>query len=227
MALVLRARILVGFGIALLLLGVVSWFSYQNAVNTVASARWVAHTREVLETLDALVGQVASSEAAYRDFLIWGQETSLWPLNAAFREAPRSIGRLRVLTADDPGQQQALGELAELVAQRVAWGQQVVDTRRVRGAAAAGRFVSEKRNVAFTTAFHDVVGRMRTTEERLLEERTAGLNAVGRRTQLLIVAGTALGLLVAVLCGTPRPGSTRWSRAYRTTPSSGSTPTAG
>src|SRR6266853_1751614 len=54
MALALRARIFVGFGIALLLLGVVSWFSYQNAANTVASARWVAHTREVLETLDAL-----------------------------------------------------------------------------------------------------------------------------------------------------------------------------
>src|SRR6266550_391704 len=199
MALALRARIFVGFGIALLLLGVVSWFSYQNAADTVASARWVAHTREALETLDALVGQVASSEAAYRDFLIWGQESSLRPLDSAFREAPRSIARLRALTADNPAQQQSLGELGRLVAQRIAWGQQVVDTRRARGAAAAQRFVSERRNVAFTAAFHDVVTRMKATEERLLEERTAALNAVGRRTQLLIVAGTALALLVGAL----------------------------
>ncbi len=199
MALALRARIFVGFGIALLLLGVVSWFSYQNAADTVASARWVAHTREALETLDALVGQVASSEAAYRDFLIWGQESSLEPLDSAFREAPRSIARLRALTADNPAQQQSLGEVGHLVAQRIAWGQQVVDTRRARGAAAAQRFVSERRNVAFTAVFHDVITRMKTTEERLLEERTAALNAAGRRTQLLIVAGTALALLVAVL----------------------------
>src|SRR6266576_2243767 len=199
MALALRARIFVGFGIALLLLGVVSWFSYRNDADTVASARWVAHTREALETLDALVGQVASSEAAYRDFLIWGQESSLQPLDSAFREAPRSIARLRALTADNPAQQQSLGELGHLVAQRIAWGQQVVDTRRARGAAAAQRFVSERRNVAFTAVFHDLVTRMKATEERLLEERTAALNAVGRRTQLLIVAGTALALLVAVL----------------------------
>ncbi len=199
MAVTLRQRIFVGFGVALLLLGVVAWFSYQNAGGTVESARWVARTREVLETLDGLVAEVATAEAAYRDFLVWGQDASLKPLQSAFREAPAALARLRSMTSDNAAQQERLDTLTKLVAGRLIWSQKVVDTRRARGAIAAQNILGEARDPGFTTAFHGVVQDIRNAEELLLQQRTVALNRAARRTKLLILAGTLLAGLLAAL----------------------------
>ena len=199
MAVTLRQRIFVGFGVALLLLGVVAWFSYQNAGGTVESARWVARTREVLETLDGLVAEVATAEAAYRDFLVWGQDASLKPLQSAFREAPAALARLRSMTSDNAAQQERLDTLTKLVAGRLIWSQKVVDTRRARGAIAAQNILGEARDPGFTTAFHGVVQDIRNAEELLLQQRTVALNRAARRTKLLILTGTLLAGLLAAL----------------------------
>src|SRR5256712_3534613 len=199
MAVALRERILFGFGFALVVLGVVSWFSSQNAAVTLDSARWVAHTREVLETLDGVLAEVATADAAYRDFLASGRDSSLVSLDAALDAAPVSLARLGTLTADNPAQQQRLDSLKPLVAERLMWSQRLVDIRRVRGAALAQRALAAAPARILSGEVQRVADEMKAAEQVLLEERTATLNATARRTKVMILAGTALALLLAVL----------------------------
>jgi PAS domain S-box-containing protein len=182
----------------LLVLGVVAWASYRSVTATLDSTRWVAHTREVLETLDGLVAQVARAEAAYRDFLASGDDRSLQSLDSAFQAVPSSLERLRALTADNPSQAQLADALVPLLARRLVWSQQVVDTRRARGPEAAQRALRAVPQQALTVEIQRVVDAMKGAEEVLLEQRTAALNDLARRTKLMILVGGVLAVVVAV-----------------------------
>jgi hypothetical protein len=193
----LRRTIFVGFGLAIVVLGLLSIISYQSSADTIASARWVTHTREVLDRLDALVQHVAETEAAYQEFIVTGDSRSLTALDSAFRDTPPLLAELRQLTYDNPSQQQRLAQVASLVTERLLWSQQLIDTRRSQGLAAARRLGGSRRGNPL--ALERAVNEMKAAEQLLLEQRTGTLERVAQRTQLLILAGTLFAFFVAVL----------------------------
>jgi len=193
----LRRTIFVGFGLAVVVLGLLSIISYQSSADTIASARWVAHTREVLDRLDALVQHVAETEAAYQEFIVTGDSRSLAAPDSAFRDTPPLLAELRQLTDDNPSQQQRLAQVASLVTERLLWSQQLIDTRRSQGLAAARHLGGSRRGNP--PALERAVNEMKAAEQLLLEQRTGTLERVTRRTRRFILAGTMFALFVAVL----------------------------
>src|SRR5579872_2794656 len=89
----LQSKIFVGFGLALLLLGAVSWASYRNVALTQQSAQWVSHTQAVLTTLNDINSELAGAESAHRAFLVSGDESHLAELTAAFEKAPALLSQ--------------------------------------------------------------------------------------------------------------------------------------
>ena len=137
MPLSLKHTIFAGFGLAIVVLAALSLISYQSSSDTLESARWVAHTRQVLERLDALVADVGNAEAAYEEFVVSGNSRSLSALDSAFQQTPVLIREIRDLTGDNPEQQRRLQDLALLSGERLVWTQRLLDARRA--GAAIGR----------------------------------------------------------------------------------------
>src|SRR5262249_19685985 len=123
----------VGFGLALLIMGVVGSVSYFSTRQQAESAAWVSHTHEILEDLEALVSSTKDIEIWSREFVIGGQEQSLKPYAAAVAAINRQIANLQALTADNPTQHQRLDVLRPLVVHLISEVNDVIDVRRRQG----------------------------------------------------------------------------------------------
>jgi PAS domain S-box-containing protein len=197
----LPLKIFAGFGLALLLLGAVSWASYRNAGQTVLSAAWVSHTHDVLESVNELNAQLAGAESAHRAFLTSGDESHMRALTGAFEEAPALVAHLRELTVDNADQQHSLDSLSALVGRRLVWSQRIVDIARTAGLAPARQLAASPDAADDAVALDGTLRAVRGRELGLLDQRTQALDFAARRTKVAILVGSAVALLLAVLAG--------------------------
>jgi CHASE3 domain sensor protein len=109
-----------GLWLALGIFGVVVALGIASTLALVNSARWVAHTHQVIESLDALTLGIAEATGARRAFSLTGDRELL----ARYAEATRAFrdaeSRVRVLTADNLSQQHRLDRLEPLLAEHEA-----------------------------------------------------------------------------------------------------------
>jgi CHASE3 domain sensor protein len=76
--------------------------AYRGVQNTFDAERLVAHTRQVIETNDAVLDRVVDAETGERGYIITGDSPFLEPYRGAEQDAIAHIGDLRRLTADNP-----------------------------------------------------------------------------------------------------------------------------
>ncbi len=195
----LQAKIFVGFGLAFLLLGAVSWASYRNVGLTLDSAASVTHTHDVLASVNDLNAQLAGAESAHRAFLASGDESRLRELTGAFEEAPALLGHLRAISADNPDQQRSLDTLTALVGRRLIWGQRIVDVALTGGVASSQRLAEIPEEEGDAVAIENTLRNVRGRELHLLDVRTQALEVAARRTRVAILVGSAVALLLALL----------------------------
>ncbi|HJT78257.1 MAG TPA: CHASE3 domain-containing protein, partial [Gemmataceae bacterium] len=67
----------IGLGLVLLLLGAVGGFSYWDTEQLQETARWVAHTHEVLGQIEGLRSALLDAEAGVRGYVLTGEESYL------------------------------------------------------------------------------------------------------------------------------------------------------
>src|SRR5262245_56584763 len=72
-------KIAAGFGVALILLLFIGVISFWNTANSLADARWVSHTHEVLENLEKLLSLMKDTQLGLRGYLLTGKEEFLAP----------------------------------------------------------------------------------------------------------------------------------------------------
>src|SRR5882724_3448936 len=80
------------------LISVRDWREFQRL------DREAAHTRQVLETADALLDALKDAESGQRGFIITGDAKYLDPYNAALAVIPDQLRTLVALSADEPAQ---------------------------------------------------------------------------------------------------------------------------
>src|SRR5713101_4576206 len=104
-------KIAASFGVALTVLIVVGSVSYDSTSRLIDSAGWVAHTHQVLNGFDQVLGLLKDAETGQRGFIVTGEERYLEPYNSAREALNRKLTEVRTLTADNPAQQQRLSAL--------------------------------------------------------------------------------------------------------------------
>jgi PAS domain S-box-containing protein len=197
----LQAKIFVGFGLALLLLGGVSWASYRNVALTLQNAAWVSHTQAVLAAVNDLNSQLAGAESAHRAFLASGDQSHLNKLSAAFQKAPALLSQLRALTVDNDAQGRSIDTLFALVGRRLVWSQRIVDIARTAGFVPARALAASSEAEGDAIAIENTLENVRGRELALLRVRTEALELAARETKVAILAGSGVALLLAVLAG--------------------------
>jgi PAS domain S-box-containing protein len=201
MALSLERRIQIGFAIGVAIIVTVGAVALRSSSATLESAAWVTHTLDVRSALAQALASLVRAESGVRGFEISGDTALLREYDTARRNVTDIMGRLRILTADNPLQQRRLDSLDVLIPQRIDLLRQVLEARRVHGLAAAAEVMRTGRVAERMGQIRALVVRMEDAETQLLAARSANLRAWANETRVAVLGGTALALALALIAG--------------------------
>jgi len=199
--LTLKRKMQLTFGAAIVMLLAVGTISYRGMAVSAASDRWVRHSHEVIENLQALDGAMETVESTYRGFVITGDENSLQAYRAAVARSEQAETNIRNLTVDNLVQQRRIPSLLNVADRKVQFAESVISLRRTKGMNAAADFVSKGGGRQIMDQFQEIVRNMQDEELRLLVIRNADASRRSRQFKTALILGTVLGLLLATAAG--------------------------
>ncbi|KAF1041865.1 MAG: Autoinducer 2 sensor kinase/phosphatase LuxQ [Herbaspirillum frisingense] len=192
---------LIGFGIAILAVILISLFTYQAAATRADAARAVSHTIEVREQLQVLVSTLKDAETSQRGFLLTGVESYLAPYNQAKAALPGEIAKLRGLVSDSPDQLLRLSQVEGISKEKMDELAQTIALRRSGDAAAALAVVQSDRGKMAMDRVRVVVRDMENQERDLLATRQADWQDAVAFSTAVTWGGSALLLVLIVAAG--------------------------
>jgi len=194
-----KRTILAGSVAAALLLMFVGWETYQQTirVNEAADARQQSY--QVQLTLDQVAVRLVDAETGQRGYLLTGDEAYLEPYRVAIKNLDEVMGRLKVLTTDNPNQQRHLQALEPLIEKKLAELQMSIDLRRTEGFAAANQVVIAGHGKEWMDQIRVVLGEMRDEGNDLRTVRTQEMKKVLTSTTRLVVAGNLFSILLLTM----------------------------
>ncbi len=191
----LKSAVVGGIVLILGLLLANAGVSYWTTIRLVEDDRLVAHTRQVLETLDAVRAAITEAETGQRGYLITDQSNYLRTYETARADVRLQLAKVRDLTADNPEEQARVARLGSLIADRLERLQRNVTLRREKGFEAVQPIVGTDQGQQLMDQIRQSIDEMHEAEDQLLGRRTSQ----STRTQYLKIAtnvvGTSLGIV--------------------------------
>jgi PAS domain S-box-containing protein len=184
------------FGSAIIILLVTGTLSYRSTLASDNSDRRVENTQKVLSDLQNLTAGIAEISSSVRLFVITGEDLDLWPYQTARSEVERLDPVLRNATLDNPEQQRRLSILEKLAAEIMQRAELIIVLRRNQGIEAAMQSAREATTVRVTAEYKAVLLQLQGDGERLLTLRNAEAAASRRHSEIILLAGTFLCLLI-------------------------------
>ena len=197
----LKRRVQLAFGSAIVILLVVGAVSYRGLFLSSESDRWVRHSHEVLENLDHLVADMERIESSDRGFALTGEVVYLESYRASAVSAGQDAAAVRDLTKDNPEQQLQLPALEEVMTQKMRLGDVVIGLRRTKGVGAAAEAIGSGRGQRIMADYLGLVSKIQNEELRLLSLRNVESNRRRAQTKAILLFGTVLGVLIAAGAG--------------------------
>jgi PAS domain S-box-containing protein len=210
-------KVQLGFGAAILTLLGAGVVSYHALVLSNRSQGWVRHTDQVLEELQKVLSASQNIESSSRGFALTGDKSYIESFKGNISREAQAEGAIEQLTADNAAQQRRVPPLKKLLAQKIRFGEIVIDMRRAKGLEAAAALVGDGAGHQIMGEIQDLVLKMQNEERRLLAERDAGATRQLDRTKIVLVLGSLVGLLTALAAGwSVRNETVRGGRADET-----------
>jgi PAS domain S-box-containing protein len=194
-------KIQFAFGSAILTLLVVGAISYRGMTASSESERWLRHTHEVLESLQGLCSAMGGMESSYRGFALTGRQTFVESFRATRLNAQQEWSTLGALTLDNRLQQSRLPDLSRLMAAKFQFAERVISLRRTGGVEAAIKAVQTEASQPNGDELQVLIANMENEERRLMVERVAHAKEQLKDTRELLILGTVLGMLIAIVAG--------------------------
>jgi PAS domain S-box-containing protein len=197
----LNLRMELAFASAILTLLMVGAVSYRGIAASSESDHWVRHTHEVVEKLDDLLFAMRSIESSNSGFVATGKQSYLETYQTSKLAAAADQEAIAALTADNPLQQSRLPGLAELAAQKIEFSETVIGLRQSQGLDVASEALRNGQGQQIMDEFQALVRQMQDEEMRLLVLRNADAERRVARTETVLLIGTLLGIVIAVVAG--------------------------
>jgi signal transduction histidine kinase len=182
--------------VALLVVGLNTWFAVAAVKDLLESEGWLAHTWEVVGQQDRLLFDVTAAESAVRGYLTTGREELLVTYTNTKQTLPGDIERVKDLTRDNDVQQANVEEARKIIAHRMQMLGDIAQVRREGGLEAAVRIASLGNGSAETSKLRAVIARMDTEERRLLSNRGEEARHNGQRSMFAIGLACVLDLMM-------------------------------
>jgi PAS domain S-box-containing protein len=188
------------FTIAVIIITGIGTISYLSLLRFKENARLVVHTREVLESSEALLSLLKDAETGQRGYLLAGERSYLEPYEAATGMAlERQIELLRQLIADNPHQQKRLDVLETVIRKRLAELKRKIEIRQTQGLEAILKDFQTDRGKEMMDEIRSLIAGIKNEEERLLKQRSQQADASAEQMTVLTIGGSILAsVLVSV-----------------------------
>ena len=180
----------------MVVISIISAFSFSQ-FKTANS--WREHTYVVLATAQTFLNDLFRIQQDSRNYVFTGQAAVLKTYEQSVPHAFQQLSQLKLLTSDNPDQQERLGPISSDFGEVTAFAQQLVDTRNTHGSRAVDlfkfddqRMASMNRTLADLEAFADV-------ERRLLIQRSQKAEVDFRDTERFVMAGSILAALLLLV----------------------------
>ena len=189
-----------GFGLAMLILSIVSIISYRNTTQLFARQKRVEKTYEVLQDIRDVLTTLRDAERARRGYIITGKEFYLGTYNTAMQEINAKFNAATIATSDNPNQQRRLAIIKPLIDQRITLIKQSIDLYKQNKTITKMQIELTDKGIIIHDEIGKLINQMEAEEKSLLQQRTAESEASFQDTVLMQIAGFSLsfGLLIAV-----------------------------
>jgi signal transduction histidine kinase/type II secretory pathway pseudopilin PulG len=189
-----------GFGLAMLILGIVSVISYQNTTQLFERQKQVEKTYEVLQDIRTVLTTLRDAERARRGYIITGKALYLETYNTAIQDINAKFDAARRATIDNPNQQRRLDRIKPIISQRVAIIKKSIDLYNQNKFDTEIQIKMTDDGLMLHDKIGEVIAQMEAEEKSLLRRRTAESEASFQDTVLMQMTGFSLsfGLLFAV-----------------------------
>lgn len=193
MRLHIEKRVLIGFLVTIVVLGVLGVFSVTSTQRLIDTERLLDHTTHVINTGELVAKSVIDIETGQRGFVITGNENFLSPYYEASQNLNTYLNSLDSLTKQSPSQQARITEVRAIISQQLKWTASVIETRKTdfeKSRAIISIGEGKKR----TDAIRDIVKNIQLEERKVFEEGNAISVSNLKRLQ-----DSLTGMAVAVL----------------------------
>ena len=197
----LERSIAVGLSLACVTLIVIGIVQYRTMLAMIDTAHWVSHTNEVLAEIKTSMFDLQAAESAARGFALTGETEDLNKFKASLADTYQHERYLRSLTRDNPRQQQRLVFFEQLLNQRFARLNDVIEARRTAGIQAAVGITASSATREIISSINSVDRELENEERVLLEQRTEAARASALHALQIVVLGTVSGLLMVGIAG--------------------------
>lgn len=187
-----------GFGLAALILLLIGLASYSSLTEFEETTARVAHTQEVVATLQAVLSNTLDAVSGVRGYVVTGKARFLEPYEKALDALDHDQARLPNLLRDDPEQIQRLGDLTSLIDQQLALLKAKIALRKdpAYNPMQLEPFMDQNKAIMDSTriAIHD----MQKKEKALLAMREQHADANGRTAMLSFQVGIGLEIIILI-----------------------------
>ena len=185
-----------GFGIASIILLFIGGVSYRSLNGLVTTSNAAVRSHRVVEKLEQIFSDLKDVEAGQRGYVITGDKSYLAPYDSAVKTIEHEITALRQLTAPNSNQQQQLDTLEQLIAEKLAVSQQIIDLRQNKSFAAAKNLVLSGKGKQLSQQIRATVRELEQQENQLLTQRSLQASTKTRQTIFTFASGIALTCLI-------------------------------
>ena len=172
--------------------------SHRNTSFLNADAVQVAHTHEVITSLNDVLSWVKDAETGQRGFLITGDERYLAPYTEARNQIDAEIENVSRLVDDNPEQRAQLEPIKKQVTAKFAELEETIVLRRTAGYEAARDVVIAGRGRVEMDSLRVKIAAMERTEVELRKKRVQEMQDAFRRAVISGVVTTALGVFLSL-----------------------------
>jgi signal transduction histidine kinase/CheY-like chemotaxis protein len=160
---------------------------------------WREHTNEVLAAAETFLSALFRIQGDARKYVFTGHAAVLATFEEVVHSAPGQLNQLKLLTLDNPGQQERLRPIDSDLNEVVAFSRQLVDTRNTYGIQAAVLFESDGQRMAAMDRTLADLQAFTDEEHRLLSQRSKKAEVDFSNTERLLMFGSLLAALLVVL----------------------------
>ena len=193
-------QVALGAVVSVLMLISIGCLSFVNTRQLVVTEKWVAHTHEVIATLESGLALLTDAETTMRGYLLTGDDQYLQECQAAQNQIAGWSKQIRWLTADNSEAQHQLDVLDLMIQQRLTLINSRIQLRQELGLRSEAENLEGLRlGRSLMDQIWQKVGEMRAREEQLLQERQDAAQASARFCQIMIVSGSTLACVVVII----------------------------
>jgi signal transduction histidine kinase/CHASE3 domain sensor protein len=185
--------------VALLVVSLDAWLAFRSVRILNESQYWVAHTWQVINAFERIMGSMKDAETGNRGYLLTGDPAYLEPYTRALRDLPEEFRQVLALTDDNPQRQAQISKMRAVVNQRLQALQIGIDQRRSGNTNEAELLIQSGTGKSEMDTLRAMANSMQDAERQLLAQRTAHSDSAKAHSQLTILLVSIIDVLLIVL----------------------------